>query len=257
MTKTSEKLRANCKTCIKSHNNKYNKDRRLACDENGGVLVLVDQKNCGVCKVNKSAVDFNKHKISKDGLKNECKTCERLYTAKWRKDNKEYKRLKDKEWRENNPERCKANSKNWAQRNKARIKINQTRWNEENKDHVIASKREWSNKNRDHIKARNRRWLVNNRAKFNANIKKRKCMKLNATPPWYYLVKYEVEAVYAEAKRLEEVTGIPHHVDHIVPLQHKLVCGLHVPCNLRPIPAIDNMRKHNTFVPYVESNQIY
>lgn len=52
-------------------------------------------------------------------------------------------------------------------------------------------------------------------------------------------------AVYAEAKRLTRVTGIPHDVDHIVPLQAQGVSGLHVPANLRPMPSSDNRRKGN------------
>jgi hypothetical protein len=36
---------------------------------------------------------------------------------------------------------------------------------------------------------------------------------------------------------------VPHHVDHIYPLNGPLVSGLHVPLNLRVIPATDNLRK--------------
>ena len=55
--------------------------------------------------------------------------------------------------------------------------------------------------------------------------------------------------VYRLAKKLTEETGIPHHVDHIVPLKSKYVCGLHCEDNLRAIPATDNMRKRNCWWP--------
>lgn len=65
----------------------------------------------------------------------------------------------------------------------------------------------------------------------------------NATPQW--VDHYLIGLVYIEAKRLQHATGIAHEVDHIVPLQHPNVCGLHVHYNLRPIPLQQNRSKWN------------
>ena len=82
--------------------------------------------------------------------------------------------------------------------------------------------------------------------KINALTAKRRASKLQATPTWLTPEQHkQILEFYTEAKRLEQETGIKHHVDHIVPLQGLNVCGLHVPWNLQVITAEENVRKSN------------
>lgn len=78
-----------------------------------------------------------------------------------------------------------------------------------------------------------------------------RALKLKASPPWLNAEHKEaIRAIYAEAARLTEATGIEHQVDHVVPLKAKdragmrIASGLHVPWNLQILTAFENQSKN-------------
>lgn len=76
----------------------------------------------------------------------------------------------------------------------------------------------------------------------------RKAVKLQASPSWLTEEhKTAIECKYSVAKMLSVYGNTKHAVDHIVPLQGKTVCGLHVPWNLQVITVEDNLKKGNKF----------
>tara|TARA_R110002126_G_scaffold34315_1_gene106325 strand:+ start:316 stop:795 length:480 start_codon:yes stop_codon:yes gene_type:complete len=80
-------------------------------------------------------------------------------------------------------------------------------------------------------------WARSNPAAANALTMKRIAAKLKATPSWADMD--EIKDIYIEAKYFDM------EVDHIFPLQSKLVCGLHVACNLQLLSRSDNASKGN------------
>lgn len=104
--------------------------------------------------------------------------------------------------------------------------------------------REWASKNRDRKKEQDKAFRQANRSLVTSYKAKYRASRRNATPSWLTEEHWQqIRAVYAEAERLTSETGIPHEVDHIVPLQGRTVCGLHVPWNLRAIPKVQNNRR--------------
>lgn len=65
-------------------------------------------------------------------------------------------------------------------------------------------------------------------------------------------IKIQIENIYAESIRRTKETGIKHHVDHIIPINHSQICGLHTPVNLQILTETENLQKKNKFVPYRE-----
>ena len=53
--------------------------------------------------------------------------------------------------------------------------------------------------------------------------------------------------IYERARRLSAETGVKHHVDHVLPVNGKLVSGLHVETNLQILTATENIKKTNYF----------
>lgn len=79
--------------------------------------------------------------------------------------------------------------------------------------------------------------LVKYNAKWAHRAQLRRARKLQATPKWACLK--AINEVYMKA------SSIGYHVDHIIPLRHPLVCGLHVENNLQILPPLENLKKSN------------
>jgi hypothetical protein len=75
-----------------------------------------------------------------------------------------------------------------------------------------------------------------------------------ATPPWLDL--RLIAPFYKEARRKSRETGVLFVVDHIVPKISPIVCGLHVPWNLRVIHWRENVQKGNAWWPDMPNEQL-
>jgi hypothetical protein len=84
-------------------------------------------------------------------------------------------------------------------------------------------------------------------ARNQAGIKRLHALRIRQAMPAFADI-LAIQAVYAMAEAMTKETGIPHEVDHVVPLLGKEVCGLHWEGNLRPIQRTMNRRKGNRLI---------
>lgn len=153
---------------------------------------------------------------------------------------------KAKRWRAENPERHAQNTRAYRHQNADRVQAYSDRYRAQNRDKIQARKEAYRVENRDRIRQQNKEWRQNNRAKVLADRTLRKMRKRRATPPWLTKAqRLEMRRAYETAQVFTDAMGEPYHVDHIVPINSSVVCGLHVPWNLQVLRGVENIEKSN------------
>jgi hypothetical protein len=109
-------------------------------------------------------------------------------------------------------------------------------------DDYLAYQKQWREQNKERIEL----YRKENAEKYAYHTAKRRSNIKRATPVWHETE--EIMLLYKNAKDRSLNEGIEYHVDHDIPLVHELVCGLHCLANLRIIPKIENLQKHNTYI---------
>lgn len=141
-----------------------------------------------------------------------------------------------RQWYAKNAEKCCQSSRNWRAANPDKTKAQLAKWERENRQKRLEIRRRRAALKRGDINAWHTAWRKANRPKMRAKNAIRKARKLMATPSW--VDKKALVLVYQECP-------IGMHVDHIVPLKGKTVCGLHVPWNLQYLTPEQNLAKGN------------
>lgn len=186
-------------------------------------------KQCTKCKAKKPKSEFTKHSRSKDGLNCWCKLCSRKSSKSYMECNKEKESLRKKIYYEEN---------------KQELLQKRKEYQKDNEDYIT-----YQSKYREDNKERSKKYRIGNKQYFAEKTARRRATKIQATPKWLseedlVFIKY----LYEQSVIIFEQTGIKHNVDHIVPLIHPLVCGLHVPENLRIITEEENKKKNNKYI---------
>ena len=215
------------------------------------------KKVCYKCKDMLLYNMFNNDKRSKDRLQAKCKSCIRHYYLKNKERKKEYDR---------NPEnkiKKAERDKSYYLKNKDKVDLYRKEYYNNNKESLLSYKKEYYKLNKEILASLSRQYYKDNRdiiikkvSKFNklntgmtnARGSRYRSKKLKATPEW--LTKEhlsDILQIYQDVQDIQWLSEELLQVDHIIPLQGKNVCGLHVPWNLQILTKSENCRKGNRF----------
>lgn len=196
-------------------------------------------KVCAKCCTKKPLDQFHNNRRSKDGKKSRCKPCNTADAAAWQVENKERYLMRYYKWAQQNRDKTRRAAREWNKRHSGAHHSRQVVIH--GRDVLRQRSRSWAEKNRDRSRSMKRAWKKSNPEWVSVSAAKRRAAQLNAIPKWADLE--AIKRIYERARKL----GM--HVDHIVPLVSKYVCGLHVENNLQIISPAENYAKNNRHWP--------
>lgn len=146
-----------------------------------------------------------------------------------------------KNWRDANLARSSELRKAAYRKDAERQRERSLKWYHENGDKARERMRDAAKSDPARRLARFREWAAENKGRIAAHAMKRHAAKLKRTPRWANLA--AIAAFY-------EACPVGMQVDHVIPLQGRLVSGLHVLNNLQYLAKTDNIAKGNKFDPW-------
>jgi hypothetical protein len=191
-------------------------------------------KQCSTCKLFKDLLNYHKDKNSKDQRSYSCKECAKQRSRSWHHQNQDKAKKQSKTYRQKNKQKLQEQQKIYTKLHQTTIKLYKQKWWLQNKNKLLEKRKEYGSWHR-----------LNNLDKYAAKESFRRAMKMQRIPAW--ADKKDILKFYELARKKTQETNIQYHVDHIIPLQGKNVCGLHVENNLQILSAQDNLIKGNRY----------
>ena len=155
------------------------------------------------------------------------------YKAEWVKRNKEHVLQKDREWKDANREKVRAADREYTRK-----------YRKENPERIRETRRKRLKKSKAYLKVYRQRDYV--KVRSNENGAKRRALEMRTSKFELNNNKNMLKLFKLSQKKTKE-TGRNYHVDHIVPLQGRLVSGFHISGNLRVVLADTNLRKNDRY----------
>jgi hypothetical protein len=227
-------------------------------------------KKCSICKTEKEPSEFSKHKCRKDGLRENCKSCDKQIREQNKKYRKEYSQKRQSNLTDQDKELIKLKRLEYYRKNKAAIdekkriyiasnldavKIRKKNYYLKNKERLINYSREY-NRNK-YQQDKHYKLKMNIKSRINLLLKKQHAKKSNRT---LELLGCDLETlmIHLESKFSEGMSWENHglygwHIDHIIPCSHFDLTDFEQQkrcfhyTNLQPLWAKDNLVKSDKY----------
>ncbi len=223
-----------CKACISLKSKKYaDKNRSLSAKQS-------KDKKCSMCGALKQPSEFYKDKTRIDGLDSRCKACGIVKAEIYREENKD--KIAFARHRDRDMNNAKAKEKYYLFHDKSKARARK-----QSADYVTRNPDKAKQSVNNYRVNRRSNWLIAQTKAEN----KRRALKIQSESLYVFDKEYYdffMDEIYRHSQLLNEITGIAHEVDHIVPLKGKLVTGLHIPVNLQILTRSENRAKSNKLV---------
>lgn len=122
----------------------------------------METKKCSTCKEKKPIAEFCNDKSQKDGFSIRCRTCMKIYKAKYYKKNAANIYKKTQKWVRENPEKVKEIKAKWARNNPEKVKGIGIKWTNENAEKLKNKRVKRYNENAERIKDENKKRYLKN-----------------------------------------------------------------------------------------------
>lgn len=138
-----------------------------------------------------------------------------------------------------NPEKKKEVARKWYADNKEYVAARGKVYREKTKERRKETQKKYQKNNKEAIAKKKATYAKNNKGLVQSIKARYRASKLQRTPSWS-----DTELIKDSYK---EAAYFQMEVDHIIPLQGKLVSGLHVWDNLQLLSKEDNCKKGNSY----------
>ena len=143
-------------------------------------------KQCNKCEELKSLDEFGKKKVSKDGLRGECKLCIAEKNKAYNKANKEKIAEQKKAYGKANKEKIAEKKKAYYEANKDKIEEKKKAYNKANKEKIAEQKKAYGKANKEKIAEKRKAYHEANRSKHIEELKQ--IIEPHTDNEWIYVL---------------------------------------------------------------------